>query len=229
MIKTEIDILRKENEIQSEWLHKDDEIIIDKIMGSMSILKVNSFDAQVIYRDLIGMAREARLRKLSLKHVVGDDFKKFADEIISNSRGPSISEILSSFITSLCGFILFWVIFEGYASYGNMLWKISLWTCIIYISIFIIYFILRSYISPMFIMKKGWKRYIPTLLIIIFWISFLSSSFTSINNMNSTITINPIYILIIASVTLIISGLQYKRIIHRLAKDNSNYIQDLQD
>ena len=209
MIKTEIDILRKENEIQSEWLHKDDEIIIDKIMGSMSILKVNSFDAQVIYRDLIGMAREARLRGLSLKHVVGDDLKRFTDEIISNSRGPSISEISSSFLTSLSGFILLWVIFEGYASYGNMSWKISLWTCIIYISIFFVYFILKSYIYPMFIMKRGWKRYIPTLLFTVFWISFLSASFTSINNMKSTITINPIYILIIASVTPIISTLQY--------------------
>ena len=57
MLKNEVTLLKKENEEQSIKLKQDDSEIIKNIMKSMSIFKVNSYDSQVIRRDLIVMAR----------------------------------------------------------------------------------------------------------------------------------------------------------------------------
>lgn len=49
----EVKILKKENDRIARWLEEEDEDIIDKIMDSLGIFRVNSFDAQIIRRDLI--------------------------------------------------------------------------------------------------------------------------------------------------------------------------------
>lgn len=53
MFKNEAAILKKENNDQSLRLEQNDHNIIKDIMKSMSVFKVNSYDAEVIRRDLI--------------------------------------------------------------------------------------------------------------------------------------------------------------------------------
>lgn len=61
MFKSEVTLLKKENTKQLEILGNDSKEVINSIMKTMSIFKVNSYDAQVIHRDLIGMAQELEL------------------------------------------------------------------------------------------------------------------------------------------------------------------------
>lgn len=98
MFKNEVTLLKKENLRQMENVKEDDEDIIYEIMKSMSVFKVNSYDAQVIQRDLIGMAQDSELRGTNLKNVIGNDIKSFSNEIIKNSYGPSTIEILLNFL-----------------------------------------------------------------------------------------------------------------------------------
>ena len=86
MFKSEVTLLKKENEEQSIELRKDDERVIKDIMKSMSVFKVNSYDAQVIQRDLIGMAQELKLRGSNLQEAIGDDLKGFTNEKIVVDR-----------------------------------------------------------------------------------------------------------------------------------------------
>ena len=57
MLENEVTLLKKENKDQSSKLKENDNEVIEDIMKSMSIFKVNSYDSQVIRRDLIVMAR----------------------------------------------------------------------------------------------------------------------------------------------------------------------------
>ena len=56
MFANEVTLIKTENETQSKNLREDDRKVIKDIMKSMSMFKVNSYDAQVIRRDLIGKA-----------------------------------------------------------------------------------------------------------------------------------------------------------------------------
>ena len=84
MFKNEVTLLKNENTRQIEFLNEDARSSIDGIMKSMSIFKINSYDAQVIFRDLIGMTQELELRGSDLEHEVDSDLKSFVDEIADN-------------------------------------------------------------------------------------------------------------------------------------------------
>lgn len=104
MIGKEITLLKRENEKQTRQIREEDKSIIKDIMKSMSIFKVNSYDAEVIQRDLVGMAHELRLRDSSLEKEINGDVKGFSKEIINNSNGPSKIETALNFSSKLFGF-----------------------------------------------------------------------------------------------------------------------------
>ncbi|MBV1820717.1 hypothetical protein L0P54_10750 [Anaerosalibacter bizertensis] len=120
MFKNEVTLLKKENLRQMENVKEDDKDTIYEIMKSMSVFKVNSYDAQIIQRDLIGMAQDSELRGADLKNVIGNDIKSFSNEIIKNSYGPSIIEILLSFFTLLSGYLFGMHILPAYLQYQSL-------------------------------------------------------------------------------------------------------------
>ena len=126
IFNNEVKLLRKENDNLSRWLNEDDEDILDNIMGSIGVFRVNSFDTEVIRRDLIGMAEEARLRDSNMKEAIGDDIKLTTYEIIKNSRGSSKLEIVLLYLKYLSGIVFVMLGFSGIIANSNLIWDVSL-------------------------------------------------------------------------------------------------------
>lgn len=226
MFKNEVSILKRENNEQSISLDPYDHTIIRDIIGSMSVFKVNSYDAQVIRRDLIGMAQELDLRESSLKESIGDNLTAFTQEIINNSSGPSLIEILLGLLQKVSGFMFMIFIGLSFLAYSGFSWTIRPLILFFYIIFYSILFIAEGIISPMFSTRKGIIRIIPSIIGILFFL--VSGIITEIfNHSQPTKMINASYIIIITGLIYLISTYLYSKHIHELSKDKKNFIQDL--
>jgi len=226
MFKNEASILKKENKEQSITLDPYDNGIIGDIMVSMSIFKVNSYDAQVIRRDLIGMAQELDLRESSLEESIGDNLTSFTYEIIKNSSGPSIIEIFLGLIGKVSGFIFIVFTILSFLAYRGLSWSVKPLILFFYIIFYSFMFIAEGIITPLFSTKKGIIRSIPSIIGILF---FLASGIITefFNHSQAIIMINASYVIITSGLVYLISKYLYSKHIHQLAKDKKNFIQDL--
>ena len=119
MFMNEMRLLKKENDEQIKALRYEDVQTIKDIMKGMSIFKVNSYDAQVIKRDLIGMAQEFELRNKTLHDAIGGDIKEFAHDIINNSGGPCIYEIFLGFLLHFTRYFFGWFLIMSVGEIGR--------------------------------------------------------------------------------------------------------------
>ncbi len=157
MFKNEVKLLKRENEQKARWLDDEDEDVIDKIMDSLGIFRVNSFDIQVIYKDLIGMAEEAELRDSNMKEIIGDDIKNATYEIINNSRGYSKAEVLLVYLKYLSGIAFLMVGFFGTMVNMGLIWEISIAGLIGYFQYVTYFFLVSKLVRPLLHME-GWGR-----------------------------------------------------------------------
>ncbi|HHV26768.1 MAG TPA: hypothetical protein GXX63_06205 [Tissierellia bacterium] len=226
MFKNEVTLLKKENLRQMENVKEDDKDTIYEIMKSMSVFKVNSYDAQVIQRDLIGMAQDSELRGADLKNVIGNDIKSFSNEIIKNSYGPSIIEILLSFFTLLSGYLFGMHILPAYLQYQSLSWQSTPVIYLLYVGVVLINFIADGIITPLFINERGFKKHIPTLISISSFIILVIITFL-IKDRQNIITIKAQYIIIASGLGYLVLKYLSSLNIHRLAENKTKYIEDL--
>lgn len=226
MFKDEITLLKKENEKQSNLLKHEDNNIIKDIMKSISIFRVNSYDAQVIRRDLIGMAQELNLRDSGLEESIGNNLTEFTYEIIQNSNGPCKIEIFLRFLSKLSGYFFVWFTLFAFGAYGGLGWNVNPKLYILYIGFVLIAFITEGLITPLFSTEKGLKKELPPLISILS-VFLLSFTLYPIDNSSSTNAINVKYIIGISGLIFLITRYFIMRNIHKLAKGKTNYIEDL--
>ncbi|NNU77702.1 hypothetical protein [Clostridium estertheticum] len=226
MTQNEVILLKEENEKQSIELREDDERNIKNIMKSMSMFKVNSYDAQVIQRDLIGMAQELKLRNSSLQEAIGDDLKGFTNEIINNSSGPCKREILLNLLLKLSGYFFAWFTALAFVAYGGLSWEANPIIYFYYIGAVLIIFVTEGMITPLFITEKGLKKKLSSVFSIMLFVVF-STIIYFLNDNQYTIEINAGYIILISAIVYLI--VKYLNVINinRLAKGKKNYIDDL--
>ncbi len=226
MFRNEITLLELENKKQLKELREDDKHIIKNIMKSMSIFKVNSYDAQVIRRDLIGMAQELKLRGSSLEDSIGDNLNEFTNEIIKNSAGPNIYEILLKFLSKLSGYFFAWFLLSAFALYGGTSWETSNIIYPFYVGVVIIAFIAEGLIDPLFSTEKGFKKNLQSLislLIIVAWsiINYL------LKDSQHNVEVNGVIIIIASGLIYWITRYLNSINIRKLAKGKYNFIEDL--
>lgn len=226
MFRNELTLLKLENKKQLSELREDDKNIIKDVMKSMSIFKVNSYDAQVVRRDLIGMAQEQKLRGSSLKNSIGDDLSGFTNEIIKNSGGPSIREILLRFLAKLSGYFFAWFLLSAFLLYGGLSWESSPIIYPFYVGIVIIAFIAEGIIAPIFCGEEGLKKNLQSL------ISLLVIAVWSIINywlrdIQYNIEVNGGMIIIASGLIYLVTRYLISINIRKLAKDKYNFINDL--
>ncbi|MFZ5351822.1 MAG: hypothetical protein ACOZCL_03740 [Bacillota bacterium] len=227
MSKNETMLLKNENIKQSNSLCAEDKQTIKDIMKSMSIFRVSSYDAQVIQRDLIGMAQESRLRNSSLKEVIGDDIKGFTNEIINNSNGPCKTEILLNLLLKLSGYFFVWFTALAFGAYGSLSWKANPIIYIYYVGVVLAIFMTEGMITPMFITEKGLKRKMQSLVSIAIFAALTSIVFF-LNDSQYTIDFKGGYIIIGSGMVYLAARYLDLKNTHRLAKEKKNYIQDLE-
>lgn len=226
MHENEVILLKEENEKQSRELMKDDKRVIKDIMKSMSMFKVNSYDAQVIQRDLIGMAQELRLRNSSLQEAIGDDVKGFTNEIINNSSGPCKREILLNLSFKISGYFFVWFTGLAFGAYGGLSWEANPIIYLYYIGAVLIIFVTEGMITPLFITEKGLKKNLSSLFSIVLFV-VLTTIIYFLNDNQYTREVNGGYIIVISAIVYLIIKYLNRINIHRLAKGKKNYIDDL--
>ena len=226
MFKNEATILKKENNNQSNKLETNDYHIIKDIMKSMSIFKVNSYDAEVIRRDLIGMSQELSLRGSNLKESIGDDLTGFSDEIINNSAGPSFIEIFLGIIGRVAGFIFLNFTILSFFAYAGLSWDVKPMVLVIFIVLYSISFLIDGILAPIFSTKKGIIRATPSIIgiLIFILISFIAEP---INHTPSSFMIKAYHVIVASGIIYVLSKYLYINHIHKLTKDKNNFIQDL--
>ncbi|MEA4962497.1 hypothetical protein [Lutispora sp.] len=228
MFQNEVTLLKKENKKQSSKLGENDEKTINNIMKSINIFKVNSYDAQVIHRDLIGMAQDAELRDSDLEEAIGRDIKEFTEEIVKNSIGPSRIEIVLSFLIKACGYFLILFIALSYGAYGSLSWKADPIIMVYYIAVVLVSFIVEGLITPLFNLEKGIKRIIPS-LISLFMFVMLTMIISLVYSKQNAVNINAGRIIAVSAALYFLSTCLNVQNIHRLAKEKKNCIKDLID
>lgn len=226
MFKNEVSILKKDNKKQSISLDPYDNDLIQDITEGMSVFKVNSYDAQVIRRDLIGMSQELRLRDSSLKETIGDSLTCFTLEIINNSSGPSFREIFLWFLEKISLYMLATLILLSFLAYRGFSWKVTPLILLFYIGYGSIMFIIEGIVTPLFSTKKGLMKNMPAIIatLLVLLLVFITKS---INDSPTAMMINASYLIIISGLIYVISKYLYSKHIHELAKDKKNFIQDL--
>lgn len=226
MFKNEKTVLEKENNKQSLKLKDKDNATIKKIMESMNIFKVNSYDAQVIKRDLIGMAQEANLRDSNLKEFIGSDPKEFARDLIANSNGPSKIEIVLNFLSMVSVYIVFWSIAFGFGNDDILSWGISIEDILSLSIMVLIVFVGEGVLAPFVASKLGFEKVlsyvVPIILIILF-----SLIVAPINSNTYISTVNLKYVVAIFVLVYLLSKYLTSKNIHKLSKNKLNYIKDL--
>ncbi|KUK71877.1 MAG: hypothetical protein XD91_1674 [Clostridiales bacterium 38_11] len=147
-------LLKKENKKQLLQLTMDDYVLIRDIMKKMNIFKINSYDALIIQRDLIGMAHEMKLRGTSLTQEMGDGFDDFIKEVVQNSRGPSYWEIGLSLLKKFAFMISAWIVFFSWLQ-G---WPSGIALPALLFLIIPLQFLNEAILRPIFILEKGFKK-----------------------------------------------------------------------
>lgn len=226
MFSNELKFLKSENKKQYNNLDNEDKVIIDNILKSMSIFRVNSYDSQVILRDIIGMAQELKLRNSSIKESSGNDIKKFIDEIINNSAGVSKMEIVLNFLSKLSGYFFIWLSALAFSAFGTFDMNISLSLIVFYICIVIAIFIIEGLLVPKFVNKNGYKKYIPNYISLLIFI-MLSCTAYSVKDFILFNSLNSIYIILLSGIIYMINKYLITLNIHRLAKGKHHHIKDL--
>ncbi|WP_312652658.1 hypothetical protein [Proteiniclasticum sp.] len=226
MFKSEVRLLKNENAKQLMSLKEGDRKNINSIMKSMSIFKINSYDAQVIIRDLIGMSQELELRGSSLEQSVNSDFTGFVKDIIENSAGPSIWEIITGFLLKLSGnfFICFSLLSIG--AYSSFSWESSSIIFPLYFGMTLIVFITEGIVTPLFSVRKGYAKHIPSFISLVFFLGLAGVTFLLVDNVN-TVPVNGSLIIGVSGLSYIILSYLNIKNINRLSIGKNNFIDDL--
>lgn len=88
-MKTRLSLISRENaELEAELAPEDLETL-QQIMKYFSFYPLSAMDAQIIRKDLIGMAWEGRLRGETLRDMLGDDMESLCESVLDNS--PTLS------------------------------------------------------------------------------------------------------------------------------------------
>ncbi|MBG0765209.1 MAG: hypothetical protein H0S78_10100 [Tissierellales bacterium] len=155
--------LKKENNKESRKIMLDDLGLIRNITDNMNEYLMNSYDKQIVKRDLIGMAQEMKLRGTTLRDELGDNVDEFTKEIIENSRGPSKLEIFLTTIKSSA--IPFIIIFGGMLLLSkNFDMSMSIYFPILVYLFLGIQSILEFIFVSAFNKEKNFKKYIPNVI-----------------------------------------------------------------
>lgn len=226
MFKSEVTILKKENTRQLLSLKDDAKKNINSIMKSMSIFRINSYDAQVILRDLIGMSQELEIRGSSLEESISSDLKGFVNDIIDNSAGPSKAEISLGFLMKLSSMFCLYFGILSIGAYSSLTFTSSNILFLFYFGMTLIAFVTEGLITPHFSVENGIKKHVPILISMLLVLGLAAITFIMINHDNTT-TINAGYIIIASGAAYMIASYLNVKNISRLSKCKKNFISDL--
>lgn len=227
MLNNEFRKLRKENSIQVDKLSDQSRNYIKEVNKSMSIFKINSYEKEIINRDLIGMAEEIEIRNSSLKKELGDNPKSFSEEILASGEVSfSPVELCLSVLRNFSIITLLSVIFLSLFAYGNFSWDMRLEMLLVYFMIGFVGFLIDGLISPMFAAKDGLRTMVPLGLFLVLF-RILNKYEARLISTDMTKNIGVMYIIGIFIFILFLVELINSKNIQAIEKKEKTYISNL--
>ncbi len=226
MFKSELSLLKNENTRQETILKENTKDTIKDMMKSFSVFNINSYDKEVIRRDLIGMAQELELRGSSLEESIGESPQEFIEEIKTSSGGPNRTEILLGFLIKLSSIFFLSFGLLSLLAFGSFTWESNKVIFLLYIGVSLIGFIGEEIISPKYSMEKGDKKGIPVIFSLILFVSLTYIVFL-LNDKENTIKIPAGGIMAISGLGYFVFNYLNIKNIEKLAKGKKNFIADL--
>lgn len=84
--------MKKKNEAEASGLEDEDWKTLRRIMRYISSCGLEKTEMETVRKEIIGMAQEARLRGKGLREIIGEEERKFADEILRAATGKSMGK-----------------------------------------------------------------------------------------------------------------------------------------
>ena len=226
MFKTPLYLLKKSNLDQLDQLSIEDQTLIKNILQRMSLFKINSIEAQIIHRDLLGMAIEHKRRGSSLTAELGADASRFADEVYKSAGHTNWLELLLSLLLRISGYFFIWFLMSSLLLYGGFTWSGSTLIYPLYMVLILISFAIDLFITPHFIMQKSTLRYMPQGIALVA-ILVVAANFTRLAPEINTQTIHAIPILLLTGTLFLIAQLAQNILFKKMAAVERHHIEDL--
>lgn len=110
MVGNKIKELRKENNRLDEKLNKEYQDVLTDMIVYIRGSKINEYNQELVYQDLVTMMLDAQEHKQEVKELIGEDYKEFCDNILSEIPEETKEE---KYITTIRnGLLYFSVIFS---------------------------------------------------------------------------------------------------------------------
>ena len=103
--------LRKENNRLDEKLNKEYQDVLTDMIVYIRGSKINEYNQELVYQDLVTMMLDAQERKQGVKELIGEDYKEFCDNILSEIPEETKEEKYIAVIRN--GLLYFSVIFSS--------------------------------------------------------------------------------------------------------------------
>lgn len=103
--------LRKENNRLDEKLNKEYQDVLTDMIVYIRGSKINEYNQELVYQDLVTMMLDVQERKQEVKEVIGEDYKEFCDNILSEVPEETKEEKYIAVIRN--GLLYFLVIFSS--------------------------------------------------------------------------------------------------------------------
>lgn len=226
MFKTPLRLLKTTNLEQLAQLPPADQKLIQNIIQRMSIMKVNSLQAQIIQRDLIGMALEQQSRGSSLTAELGSDSANFADEVYKSASSTNWLEIFLSFTLRLSGYFFIWLSASSLLLYGGFTWQVNVNVYPLYAAIIVILFLGELFITPKLIMNQGKLHYLPQVITLttMFIVTIVFMRLTS--HLHPQI-INTLPVILLSTVVFLVAQIAQNKLLQKMAAEEKHIIDDL--
>lgn len=175
-MRSELSILKKENKLRKQSLEDTEIKTINRMMKYMWTKRVHVFELEVIHKELIGMALEAKERGETLREVLGSDEKAFCDEMTSSSRKNTFKEYVLMAIVDMSLFMAVVLGMQVFV-YGPQIATIELTqSTIIFLPVYVVFMLIWNFfIDGRFQYKYKEGRCTSTVLLIIFILMMLQA------------------------------------------------------
>lgn len=216
-MKNELNLLRKENKLREEFLSDIDRKAITRMLSYINMPKISCFEAEVMRKELIGMALEAEQRGEALIDVIGEDEKAFCDEMRRSGSERQVKEQMINGFYRVSSFFMIYVIITPLMYWGsipisvNVLVFLPVWS--------ILGLMIDCYIKPRCIYEIGVKKLLPIIfqsaafIILILCVGFSSREVL--------FYINQWIAVVVVGVIWLISKITYDSYIHKISKKYS--------
>lgn len=191
--------LKDSNWLKLRDLPQEDREMIKTVMKSLGIFRVNSFDAQLILKDLIGMSQEMELRDSSLKEEIGEDLTGYVNQLVENSKGAYPLEYITYFGKRIFSGMFWITLLLGFISPSERIFLMIFWFGIMIVGEFY-----HGIIVPNYQTEIGLRKRVPDLIYVILAVPLilltlpnaLSANFPEVNLRLLSIIFGGIYLII---------------------------------